>query len=155
MDEDTPIDAKILSGAIENAQKQVESRNFQTRKNVLEYDDVMNTQREVIYKQRRQVLDGENLRPPSRTCSTAGSRNAVHGHLGEHKHMTAEDWREATAQFRGLFLPPERAPVHRRGAASSTSADGLVDLLKERARTSTPPRRRSWASPSCGSWSGS
>ena len=54
VDEDTPIDAKMLSNAIENAQKQVESRNFQTRKNVLEYDDVMNTQREVIYEQRRQ-----------------------------------------------------------------------------------------------------
>ena len=65
MDEDTPIDAKMLSGAIENAQKQVESQNFQTRKNVLEYDDVMNTQREVIYKQRRQVLDGENLKGSS------------------------------------------------------------------------------------------
>ncbi len=61
MDEDTPIDAKLLSGAIENAQKTVESRNFQSRKSVLEYDDVMNTQRSVIYKQRRQVLDGEDL----------------------------------------------------------------------------------------------
>ena len=58
VDEDTPIDAKILSNAIENAQKQVESRNFQTRKTVLEYDDVMNTQRQVIYEQRRKVLDG-------------------------------------------------------------------------------------------------
>ena len=61
IDEDTPIDAKILSNAIENAQKNVESRNFQTRKNVLEYDDVMNTQRKVIYDQRRQVLEGEDL----------------------------------------------------------------------------------------------
>ena len=61
MDEDTPIDAKLLSGAIENAQKTVESRNFQSRKSVLEYDDVMNTQRSVIYKQRQQVLDGEDL----------------------------------------------------------------------------------------------
>ena len=62
LDEDTPIDAKILSGAVENAQKNVESRNFKARKNVLEYDDVMNTQREVIYAQRQKVLDGENLR---------------------------------------------------------------------------------------------
>ena len=61
IDEDTPIDAKILSGAIENAQKTVESRNYQARKNVLEYDDVMNTQRKVIYEQRMQVLDGEDL----------------------------------------------------------------------------------------------
>ena len=62
LDEDTPIDAKILSGAVENAQKNVESRNFRVRKNVLEYDDVMNTQREVIYAQRQKVLDGEDLR---------------------------------------------------------------------------------------------
>ena len=62
IDEDTPIDQKILSNAIENAQKKVESRNFQSRKTVLEYDDVMNTQRNIIYDQRRRVLDGENIR---------------------------------------------------------------------------------------------
>ncbi|MGM9626557.1 MAG: preprotein translocase subunit SecA [Faecousia sp.] len=62
LDEDTPIDAKILSNAVENAQKNVESRNFRARKNVLEYDNVMNTQREVIYAQRQKVLDGEDLR---------------------------------------------------------------------------------------------
>ena len=62
LDEDTPIDAKILSNAVENAQKSVEGRNFQSRKRVLEYDDVMNTQREVIYAQRQKVLDGEDLR---------------------------------------------------------------------------------------------
>ena len=62
IDEDTPIDAKMLSSAIENAQRTVESRNFQSRKNVLEYDDVMNTQRMVIYEQRQKVLDGEDLK---------------------------------------------------------------------------------------------
>jgi len=62
LEEDMPIDAKILSGAVENAQKNVESRNFRARKNVLEYDNVMNTQREVIYAQRQKVLDGEDLR---------------------------------------------------------------------------------------------
>ena len=62
IDEDTPIDQKILSNAVESAQRNVEGRNFRARKNVLEYDDVMNTQREVIYAQRRKVLDGENLR---------------------------------------------------------------------------------------------
>ena len=62
LDEDTPIDAKILSGAVENAQRSVESRNFRARKSVLEYDDVMNTQREIIYAQRQKVLDGEDLR---------------------------------------------------------------------------------------------
>ena len=58
LDEDTPIDARILSNAVENAQKNVEGRNFQSRKRVLEYDDVMNTQREVIYAQRQKVLNG-------------------------------------------------------------------------------------------------
>ena len=62
LEEDTPIDAKILSGAVENAQKNVESRHFRARKNVLEYDNVMNTLREVIYAQRQKVLDGEDLR---------------------------------------------------------------------------------------------
>ena len=61
-DENMPIQAKMLSKAVENAQKKVESRNFTIRKNVLQYDDVMNTQREIIYKQRREVLNGENLK---------------------------------------------------------------------------------------------
>ena len=61
-DEDMPIQSKMLSKAVENAQKKVEGRNFTIRKNVLQYDDVMNTQREIIYKQRREVLDGENLK---------------------------------------------------------------------------------------------
>ena len=60
-DENMPIDSKIISNAVENAQKKVEGRNFSIRKNVLKYDDVMNAQREIIYKQRRQVLDGENI----------------------------------------------------------------------------------------------
>ena len=60
-DEDMPIASKIISRAVENAQKKVEGRNFSTRKNVLKYDDVMNAQREIIYKQRREVLDGEDI----------------------------------------------------------------------------------------------
>ena len=62
LEEDMPIDAKILSNAVENAQKNVESRHFRSRKSVLEYDNVMNTQREIIYAQRQKVLDGEDLR---------------------------------------------------------------------------------------------
>ncbi len=60
-DENMPIESRIISNAVENAQKKVEGRNFSIRKNVLKYDDVMNAQREIIYKQRRQVLDGENI----------------------------------------------------------------------------------------------
>jgi len=61
MDDDMPIENKMISKSIETAQKRVESRNFEIRKNVLEYDNVMNQQREVIYAQRRQVLMGENM----------------------------------------------------------------------------------------------
>ena len=106
VDEDTPIDAKMLSGAIENAQKQVESRNFQTRKNVLQYDDVMNTQREIIYKQRRQVLDGEDLQNSIQNMLRNMISNAIQGHMGEQKHMDAENFREAVAHFRTMFLAP-------------------------------------------------
>ena len=62
LDEDTPIENKTLSKAIENAQTSVESRNFQYRKSTLEYDDVMNKQREIIYGQRKQVLDGMDIK---------------------------------------------------------------------------------------------
>jgi preprotein translocase subunit SecA len=62
MEEGIPIEAKIVSRAIENAQKKVEAHNFDIRKQLIEYDDVMNKQREVIYEQRKQVLKGENLR---------------------------------------------------------------------------------------------
>ena len=61
-DENIPIESSIISNAVEKAQKRVEGRNFSIRKNVLQYDDVMNVQREIIYKQRKEVLDGENLK---------------------------------------------------------------------------------------------
>ena len=61
--EDMPIEAKMISNTIESAQKKIEGRNFAIRKSVLQYDDVMNRQRELIYKQRNQVLDGEELKP--------------------------------------------------------------------------------------------
>ena len=60
-DENMPIQSKMISNAVESAQKKVESRNFTIRKNVLKYDDVMNAQREIIYKQRREVLDGKDI----------------------------------------------------------------------------------------------
>ena len=107
VDEDMTLDSKMLSNVIENAQKQVESRNFQTRKTVLEYDDVMNTQRKVIYEQRRKVLDGENLKEAVQTMLSTVISNEVAAHMGEQKHMDAENWREVCAQFRGLFLTPE------------------------------------------------
>ena len=104
IDDDTPIDAKILSGAIENAQKKVESKNFQARKNTLEYDDVMNVQRGVIYKQHRQVLDGEIMGDFIRGMIHRWIEDSIRGHLGENKHLTAESWQLASEPYRGLFF---------------------------------------------------
>ena len=132
VDEDTPIDAKILSNAIENAQKQVESRNFQTRKTVLEYDDVMNTQRKVIYEQRRKVLDGENLKESVQTMLSTVISTEVQAHMGELKHMDAENWREVCAQFRGLFLRPDEFKFTDE-ELQQYDAQALTDLLQERA----------------------
>ncbi len=132
VDEDTPIDAKMLSGAIENAQKQVESRNFQTRKNVLQYDDVMNTQREIIYKQRRQVLDGEDIQGSIQNMLRSMVSNAIQGHMGEQKHMDAENFREAVSHFRAMFLAPTDLLLSD-GELEGYDAGGLTQLLLDKA----------------------
>ena len=132
IDDDTPIDAKILSGAIENAQKKVESKNFQARKNTLEYDDVMNVQREVIYKQRRQVLDGENMGQFIRNMIHRWIDTSIHGHLGENKHLSAESYQLATEPFRGLFFPPDQFQYTDEDLAKQ-SPDALVEELNQAA----------------------
>ncbi|MDD5955072.1 MAG: preprotein translocase subunit SecA [Firmicutes bacterium] len=106
LDEDTPIDAKILSNAVENAQKNVESRNFRVRKSVLEYDDVMNTQREVIYAQRQKVLDGEDLRENMLNNLRALVESGVTTALAQTGgHVDADSGRAILAQFQGLYFP--------------------------------------------------
>ncbi|MCI8423399.1 MAG: preprotein translocase subunit SecA, partial [Lawsonibacter sp.] len=146
VDEDTPIDAKMLSGAIENAQKQVESRNFQTRKNVLQYDDVMNTQREIIYKQRRQVLDGEDLQSSIQNMLHAMVENAIQGHMGEQKHLDAETFQDAIAHFRSMFLLPGDLRLTD-GELQKYSAGELVDLVSAKAREVYDRREQDFTSP--------
>ncbi len=105
LDEDTPIDAKILSNAVENAQKSVESRNFRARKNVLEYDNVMNTQREVIYAQRQKVLDGEDLRESVMNMLRSFVETTVSDALSEFGGIVDETSLAAVLQkFEGLFF---------------------------------------------------
>jgi len=133
VDEDTPIDAKILSNAIENAQKQVESRNFQTRKTVLEYDDVMNTQRKVIYEERRKVLDGEDLHEAIQAMLHNTVENAIQGHIGEQNHMSAEDFREATAVFHTMFLHPGELALTDEELQQYTT-EQLVELVEGKAK---------------------
>ena len=105
LDEDTPIDAKILSGAVENAQKTVESRNFQARKHVLEYDDVMNTQREVIYAQRQKVLDGEDLRENILSMLRTVVEGNVSTALSENGGSVNEEaLKELSRQMEGIYF---------------------------------------------------
>ena len=81
LDEDTPIDAQILSNNIESAQKRIEDQNFKRRENVLTYDDVMNQQREVIYKQRRDVLDGNDISEKIKSWIAPVTGDMVHSFL--------------------------------------------------------------------------
>ena len=104
LDEDTPIDAKILSGAVENAQRTVESRNFQTRKHVLEYDDVMNVQREVIYAQRQKVLDGEDLKESIQAMLSGVVDSTVTTALADAGGIVTQDSLGVLANlFEGIF----------------------------------------------------
>ena len=82
-DENMPIEAKMISKSVETAQKRVEGRNFSIRKNVLSYDDVMNVQREVIYAQRRQVLDGEDLKDKIIRMMDSVAEDLVNVYLSE------------------------------------------------------------------------
>ena len=106
LDEDTPIDAKILSGAVENAQKSVESRNFRSRKNVLEYDNVMNTQREVIYAQRQKVLDGEDLKESIAHMLEQVVASTVADCLADFGGQVTEESLQAVAgKMQGIYFP--------------------------------------------------
>ena len=127
VDEDTPLDHKMLSNAIEQAQKTVESRNFQTRKSVLEYDDVMNQQRNIIYDERRKVLDGENLRENINKMIyefISGSVNdALHGGSPEN----AEHLAEVTAPFEKLFLP--KGAIKMEDFKGAPKAQEIIDRI--------------------------
>ena len=120
IDEDTPIDQKILSSAVENAQKNVESRNFRARKNVLEYDDVMNTQREVIYAQRQKVLDGESLRENILSMLHTLVASNVADALSQHGGVAdAETAREIANSFAPTYFPRDSVTLPERPDAES------------------------------------
>jgi len=143
LDEDTPIDAKILSGAVENAQKSVESRNFRARKSVLEYDNVMNTQREVIYAQRQKVLSGEDLQESMLTMLREMVDSNVAGILSATGGVADEDtFREVLAKFQGIFFP--------RGALEGgvgQSAQELSDRIYELALQTYEAKEAGYGAP--------
>ena len=133
LDEDTPIDAKILSGAIENAQKTVESRHFQSRKSVLEYDNVMNTQRQIIYGQRSQVLDGEDLQPTIEGMLQSVAQSHVDAAFGEQPHLSHGDFLALVAPFENVCFPkgswnPSEAELQAMG--KEEMAEQLLSRMK-------------------------
>lgn len=130
IEEDMPIDAKILSGAIENAQKRVESRNFEVRKNVLEYDDVLNMQRGIIYKQRAQVLDGENLAPQIQKMAARLLENAVNAAYGEQETLQRGEFEAVRAKFAGFEVAAEVFEAAEAQIATLKKEDFLARLLE-------------------------
>jgi len=105
-DDDTPLDMKIFTNLIENAQRQVESRNFQSRKTVLEYDDVMNRQRELIYKQRHQVLDGKDIKDNVQSMIEDVIEAQVGRSFTEGEPFDKSDFHRVIAPFENIFLAP-------------------------------------------------
>ena len=146
LDEDTPIENKMLSKSIENAQTSVESRNFQSRKATLEYDDVMNKQREIIYGQRKQVLDGRNLKDTIFGMIRSGISNQVTLHSGEHGKLDEDGVREILGSLEGMYFP--------RGMVTETPAelaamgeDELTELFFNAAVTTYERKEEAITSP--------
>jgi len=127
LDEDTPIDQKILTGAIENAQKRVEGRNFEARKHVLEYDDVMNVQRGIIYKQRAQVLDGEDIQPVIRKMVEDIVESEVGTAFGESAALSGSGIAHLRDELR-YILPEEMLTDE---ALNGASKEELVERFRE------------------------
>ena len=104
IDEDMPIESKMLTRSIQQAQTTVESRNFQARKSVLEYDDVMNKQREIIYAQRRQVLDGMDIKETVLNMMHTSVSNHVALAFGENQHLDAAQYHEMLKGMEGIYF---------------------------------------------------
>ena len=103
MTEGVPLEARLISKGIENAQKQVENRNFEIRKHLLEYDDVMNKQREVIYTQRRRILGGDGLEEDIRAMLEEQALRAANTFAEPKKDVDDWDWEKFEAQAFKLF----------------------------------------------------
>ncbi|WZL74986.1 preprotein translocase subunit SecA [Clostridiaceae bacterium 35-E11] len=107
MDDDEPIEAGLLSKSIESAQKRVEGRNFSIRKHVLQYDDVMNKQREVMYKERRRVLEGENLRDHIMGMLASVVESVIGTYTAETKYPEEWNFKGMEEYLHTIFLPKD------------------------------------------------
>ncbi len=129
IDEDMPIEHGLITKSIENAQKRVENRNFEIRKHVLQYDDVMNQQREIIYKQRHQVLTGEDLKDSIITMIEDVISQAVNTYCPEGVHQEEWDLGGLVGYAGKVFLPGDRITT---GDIEGLSREELYSLLLEK-----------------------
>ena len=123
IDEDTPIENKMLTKSIENAQMSVESRNFQSRKATLEYDDVMNKQREIIYTQRKQVLDGLDIKSTVLNMLRSSIENHVAVAVSEQGKLTKESYEAALKACEGMYFPRGMVALSESELSGMTSED--------------------------------
>ena len=149
IDEDTPIENKMLSRAIEQAQTTVESRNFQARKSVLEYDDVMNKQREIIYGQRKQVLDGMDVKSIIMGMMNGAIANLVHNAFVGADHLDMAACRELLRSVEGVYFTKYTVRIDEAQLPSMTAEDFIdlftqaaADFYEKKEQEITPPIMR-------------
>ncbi len=149
LDEDTPIESKMLSRAIEQAQTTVESRNFQTRKSVLEYDDVMNKQREIIYGQRKQVLDGMDVKDIIMNMMNGAISDLVHTAFLGSEHLDMAACRDLLHSVEGVYFPKYTVKIDEDQLKTMTQQDftdlftaAAADYYAKKEAEITPPVMR-------------
>ena len=149
IDEDTPIESKMLSRAIEQAQTTVESRNFQTRKSVLEYDDVMNKQREIIYGQRKQVLDGMDVKDIIMNMMNGAISDLVHAAFLGSEHLDMAACRDLLRSVEGVYFPKYTVKIDEDQLKAMTQQDftdlftaAAADYYAKKEAEITPPVMR-------------
>ncbi len=131
MDEDEPIEHNMISRAIENAQRKVEGHNFDIRKHLLEYDDVMNKQREVIYQQRREALDSDNLKPVIDDILVE-EMDSIAAEFVEQKILSSDwDWQGINERLQGIIGV---APEWDEADKQDLNHDSFLDMLTQTAR---------------------
>ncbi|MCY6485645.1 preprotein translocase subunit SecA [Clostridium aestuarii] len=130
-DEDV-IESKMVTGAIENAQKKVEGNNFDVRKTVLQYDDVMNQQREVIYKQRNEVLEGESLKEQIQDMIKDVVTVSVKAHISGLDENLEEDIEKLIAYLEEIYLPKDSVTIEELKIMSDEEIiDKFVEIAKK------------------------
>ena len=149
IDEDTPIESKMLSRAIEQAQTTVESRNFQTRKSVLEYDDVMNKQREIIYGQRKQVLDGMDVKGIIMGMMESAIGHQVRSAFMGQEHLDMVQCKELLRGVEGVYFTKYTVKIDESQLPTLTEDDFIdmftkaaADFYEKKEQEITPPVMR-------------